>query len=102
MEDVNREEIEKLRIRTHDHANILQEHTGHFLRTEDALQDVDKKLDAIHLSLKEDLAEVKGKQDQTNGRVTEGERRMAKLEGIGIAFVAGSPFVLFALTKFVH
>lgn len=92
-------EIERLRERSHQHGNLLQEHTGHFARLEDALQDIDKKLDAIHGSVKEDLGEIKLKQDQTNGRVTGLERRYAELRGIGLAFIAVIPFLVFALQK---
>lgn len=99
MDELNREEIERLRERLHTYGNSLQEHIGNLSRVEGKMQDINEKLDAIHTSLKEDLSEIKGKQDQTNGRVTGQERRVAKIEGLGIAFAAGTPFVLFALTK---
>jgi chromosome segregation ATPase len=95
----NSREIERLRERSHDHGNLLQEHNGHFARMEDGLQDINQKLDAIHGSVKEDLGEIKLKQDQTNGRVTVLERRYAELRGIGLAFIATAPFAIFALQK---
>jgi len=98
----NTAEIERLRRRSHEHGNALQEHAGHLLRVEDSIDDLDTKLDAIHLSLKEDLGEIKGKQDQTNGRVTALERRYSELRGVGVAVVAVTPFLLFALTKLIE
>lgn len=61
-----------------------------------------EKLDAIHESLKEDIAQVKEQTTATNGRVTALERRQAELRGIGIAVLALSPFVLWALQRLIH
>lgn len=60
---------------------------------------VDRKLDAIHESLKEDVAEVKTQTERTNGRVTSLERGQAVIKGIGLACVAMTPFAVFALQK---
>lgn len=99
MEEVNREEIGRMRDRLHDHGNVLQEHAGHFLRMETSMQNIDLKLDAIHGSIKEDLGEIKAKQDKTNGRVTEMERTVAKVVGGLVVLSAGLPFAVFALSK---
>lgn len=99
MDEMNHDEIIRLRERSHEHGNVLQRHEGAVERMGDGIIDVDKKLDAIHLSLKEDLIEIKTKQDLTNGRVTSLERRYSELKGIGIAFGAGVPFMIFALAK---
>lgn len=104
MEELNREEIARLRERVHEQGNVLQEHAAYFMKAEGTMSDLDRKLDAIHLSIKgqiselkadmkEDLNEIKAETSQTNGRVTELERKSARTDG-GIAVMAlGLPVV---------
>lgn len=110
MDELNREEIDKLRNRQHDLGNAVQEHVGQFAQINTALIGLGQKVDAQHLSVKEDLreirdsqekafTEVKSKQDKTNGRVTELERTVAKVVGGLIVLSAGLPFAVFALSK---
>ena len=68
---------------------------------------LDRKLDAIHLSLKEDVDEVRENvrevRDQTrmtNGRVTGLEKGAAMIKGALFVLSAATPFLLFALQKF--
>ena|SRR5690349_7043186 len=93
----NAQEIEKLRERNHEYGNVLQE-----LKV--LVGGVDQKLDATHTSvkgriaelraeMKEDLTEIKTQTTKTNGRVTESERQISKLQG-GLAVIAlGVPVV---------
>lgn len=68
-------------------------------KIEEKLDGTDRKLDAIHASLKRDLVAVETQTTATNGRVSQLERKQAELKGIGIAFLALSPFVLFVLQR---
>lgn len=63
------------------------------------LANVDRKLDAVHSSLKEDIGELKHEARRTNGRVTGLERRYSELRGIGLALLAITPFALLVLQK---
>jgi len=93
----NAREIEKLRERNHEYGNVLQE-----LKV--LVGGVDQKLDATHTSVKgriaelraevkEDLTEIKVQTKETNGRVTEGERQISRLQG-GLAMIAvGLPII---------
>lgn len=66
-------------------------------KIEEKLDGTDRKLDAIHKSLKDDVAAVEAQTRKTNGRVTAMEKRLAELRGIGIALVALLPAALFFL-----
>jgi hypothetical protein len=117
LEQLNREEIAKLRDRTHEIGNSVQEQVAHLSRTEGLMEANSAKLDAIHLSIKEDLRElrlqqdrdfesIKAKQDQTNGRVTALEKHVAMLKG-GLAVLSlGAPvmtgLVIFAVQKLIE
>lgn len=46
------------------------------LALESQVTNLDRKLDAIHRSLKEDVTEIKTQTRLTNGRVTEAERQL--------------------------
>jgi hypothetical protein len=93
----NAEDIRILRERNHEYGNMLQE-----LKV--LVAGVDQKLDATHISvkgriaelrgeMKEDLTEIKAQTTKTNGRVTESERQISKLQG-GLAVIAfGMPLV---------
>lgn len=54
---------------------------------------LNEKLDAIHVSLKEDLGEIKTEVKETNGRVSRHDREIAKLTGGVLAIAAGLPVV---------
>ncbi len=71
-------------------------------RIEEKLDGGDRKLDAIHASLKEDIGKVEAQTRAHNGRMTSLEKRYAELKGVGLAFLALSPFVLFALQRLIH
>lgn len=102
MDEVNRQEIERLRERVHDQGNTVQEHAGKLLQFEGGMTDLDRKLDAIHLSIngkiaelkadmKEDLLEIKTETKATNGRVAEHDRQISMLRGGLIVIAAGMP-----------
>jgi hypothetical protein len=72
-------------------------------RIEQKLEDRDNKLDAIHRSLKDDIAVVDKKVDKvdvkistTNGRVKAGELKDAEIEGMFRVFAWCSPFIVAA------
>lgn len=105
----NAAEIEKLRARVHDHANLAAAHTALIEAITERqgieMNNLDRKLDAIHQSLKDDLAEIKGdlaedladiKKDV--GRVNEqGDQNRGdidKLKGGLLVLSAGMPFLV--------
>lgn len=63
---------------------------------------LDRKLDEVHASVKEDLEEVKAQARRTNGRVSKLEERTAMLKGGLIVVSAGLPFLLFVISKLVE
>jgi ElaB/YqjD/DUF883 family membrane-anchored ribosome-binding protein len=100
----NAREIEKLRERSHEYGNLLQE-----LKV--LVAGVDQKLDATHTSVKgriaelraevkEDLTEIKAQTTETNGRVGGHDRQISRLQG-GLAVVALSLPALTTLGFFV-
>jgi ElaB/YqjD/DUF883 family membrane-anchored ribosome-binding protein len=100
----NAREIERLRERSHEYGNLLQE-----LKV--LVAGVDQKLDATHTSVKgriaelraevkEDLTEIKAQTTKTNGRVGDHDRQISRLQG-GLAVVAISLPVLTTLGFFV-
>jgi hypothetical protein len=52
-----------------------------------------EKMDAIHVSLKEDLSEIKKETKETNGRVSEHDRDIYRLKGGLTVIAAGLPVV---------
>lgn len=67
---------------------------------------LDRKLDAVHLSLKEDVEEVRENVREvreqtrlTNGRVSGLEKGAAMIKGAIFVLSAGTPFLLFVLQK---
>lgn len=93
----NAREIEKLRERNHEYGNSLQELMV-------LVKGLDQKLDATHMSvkgriaelraeMKEDLTEIKTQTTRTNGRVTEGERQISKLQGGLMVVAVGLPIL---------
>jgi len=93
----NAREIEKLRDRNHDMGNSLQELIV-------LVGGLDQKLDATHTSvkgriaelraeMKEDLTEIKAQTTKTNGRVTESERQISKLQGGLMVVAVGLPIL---------
>lgn len=93
----NSREIEKLRERSHEYGNILQE-------VKVLLGGVDQKLDATHTSvkgriaelraeMKEDLTEIKAQTTETNGRVGEHDRQISRLQGGLAVVVVGLPIL---------
>lgn len=63
-------------------------------RLEQKIDDQDRKLDAIHLSLKDDIGQLNEKADTTNGRVRKGELERAQLRGAFRVFAWCSPFLV--------
>lgn len=113
-------EVERLRDRAHDHANLLTAHSAQIeaadKRLETVFASLDSKLDAIHGSLrtgiaefkaevKEDLGEIKTETKATNGRVNTHDRQISTLRGGLVVIAAGLPVVtgllLFALDRVV-
>jgi len=101
----NREEIERLRERSHEYGNLLQFQAA-------MLEAMDRKMDGHHDSVKgriselkaevkEELTEIKTQTQRTNGRVTMLEKRHAELRGIGIALLALSPVALSFLQRLI-
>lgn len=97
----NAREIEKLRERSHEYGNLLQE-----LKV--LLSGVDQKLDATHTSVKgriaelraevrEDLTEIKAQTTETNGRVGEHDRQISRLQGAAVVVGGGLPIALGAV-----
>lgn len=70
-------------------------------RVDAKLDGFDRKLDAIHRSLKEDIGNVEVQTSATNGRVTTLEKRYVELRafGLGIGVVLASPLLIFVLQK---
>jgi hypothetical protein len=79
-------------------------------RIEAKIEERDKKLDAIHQSLKDDIAGLEertnGRLDRiekqttaTNGRVKDGELKDARLEGMFKVFALASPFMVAAFAS---
>jgi hypothetical protein len=97
--EVNSREIDKLRERSHEFGNELQ-------RAIAVIENVNGKLDAIHLSLKSDIAVLDGKVSETNGRVKKGELADARLRGMAIVFAAAAPFLVtvvgVVVAHFIH
>jgi hypothetical protein len=58
-----------------------------------------EKMDAIHLSIEKDIAEVKGQLSHDGKRISKAELRLAQLQGAGAALTLGLPFVAVALQK---
>lgn len=107
----NTREIEGLRKRVHDHANLLQASIGRQEAVGTSLDNLDRKLDAIHSSVKEkiaelkadvkeDLAEIKAETSETNGRVTGHDRDISQLKG-GVLVIAAGLTPIVALLVFV-
>lgn len=66
-------------------------------KVEAKLEERDRKLDAIHASIKEDLGRIEEQTTATNGRVRRHEERLAELRGAYIAFGCASPFLVAAI-----
>jgi hypothetical protein len=95
----NSREIEKLRERSHQHGNYLQEVLV-------KLESLDSKMDATHTSVKgriaelrgemrEDLTEIKSQTGKTNGHVAEHARQISRLQGGLIVIGTLIPVALF-------
>ncbi|HEV2790828.1 MAG TPA: hypothetical protein VGV69_05975 [Solirubrobacterales bacterium] len=70
---------------------------------------LDRKLDSVHMSLKEDVDEVRENVREvreqtrlTNGRVSGLEKGAAMLKGALFVLSAATPFLLFALQELTH
>ena len=63
----------------------------------------DRKLDAIHASLKEDLSKIEKQTTVTNGRVTTHERKFARIEGAiaVVVFLLSIPLIYLVLDGLV-
>lgn len=114
--EVNAREIERLRERSHDYGNELQ-------RAIAGIENLNGKLDAIHVStlgriaelrgeIKEDITDVKSQNTKietqttkTNGSVADVDRRVSRLQGAFAAFAfvvtGGIPVALF-LAPHIH
>lgn len=92
-----RSEVDRLRERSHAHGTKLQEHDAEIAalsrRLDDAASTINAKLDAIHLSLKEDLRDLK---DDAKGQGAS----IDKLKGAVGVLVVGIP-AFFALIELV-
>ena len=60
-----------------------------------------EKMDAIHLSLEKDIAELKGMQVADGQRISKTELRMAQLQGMGAALTFGMPFIVIAINHLI-
>jgi hypothetical protein len=60
-----------------------------------------EKLDAIHLSLRGDISEVKGQVGLQDRRVGKTELRLAQLQGAGVILTLALPFAAIGLQKLV-
>lgn len=61
-----------------------------------------EKLDAVHLSLEKDISELKGMLVGMGERLSASERQLATVKGIGIALMAGMPFIVLGLQTLIH
>lgn len=75
-------------------------------KIEQKLDDTIGALEAIHISLKEDIhdlredvKEVEVQTRETNGRVTNHDKALAFLKGAIFVLTTATPFLLFALDK---
>ena len=96
--DAHSQEIDKLRERQHDQSSILAAHTQLLTHLGDVMAQGDghihDKLDAIHLSIKADIEEIKPE-------LSSHERQIAKLQGGLIVISAGLPFLTGFLLYFI-
>jgi chromosome segregation ATPase len=88
-------EVEKLRDRAHEQGNHLQALIANVAA-------VGGKLDGIHISLKDDLSEIKRENEGYSERITVNEKAIARAQGIGIAVVASLPFTIYLLGTHLH
>jgi predicted RNase H-like nuclease (RuvC/YqgF family) len=75
--ETNRREIEKLRVRCHEHGNHIQ----------------------ILIARNEQLSK---ENDDLHDEVDEHDRELSRIKGIGIAAITIIPFLLWALTRLVE
>ena len=66
--------------------------------TEARLEALGEKLDAVHLSLKGDISEVKGQVTVQDQRVSRTELRLAQLQGAGLVLTLALPFAAVGLS----
>lgn len=108
MDELNREEIERMRGRMHEIGNTLTEHDARLTGIEANLTAGDKlvtagvasleaKLSEFRADVKEDLSAIKEETKATNGKVAEHDRRIWMVVGGLIVMSAGTPFLLFIL-----
>lgn len=101
----NAREIERLRQRTHDVANGLQENVARLEGLATAVHGLGDKLDGIHHGINgkiaelkadvtEDLTAIRTQTTMTNGRVTTTERDISKLQGGMIVVAVGLPVIV--------
>jgi chromosome segregation ATPase len=93
--DEQREEINRLRDRAHASANAT-------IGLQVQVEELGNKMDAIHLSLKDDLEAINEEQKRTNGRVSNHERDLSRIQGALAVLVAALPFLLFGLEQLLH
>lgn len=65
------------------------------------LEALAEKLEAIHLSLKGDIGELKGQVTVQDQRVSRAELRLAQLQGAGVVLTLGLPFAAVGLQKLI-
>ncbi len=65
------------------------------------LESLGEKMDAIHLSLKGDISEVKGQVTVQDQRVSKTELRLAQLQGAGVVLTLALPFAAIGLQKLI-
>lgn len=65
------------------------------------LESLAEKLEAIHLSLKGDIGELKGQVMVQDQRVSHAELRLAQLQGAGVVLTLGLPFAVVGLQKLI-
>ena len=91
LQDLERE-VENLRQSRHSTDGAL-----HVLQAE--LKSISGKLDAIHLSLKEDLHDLHERVQGIEKRTSLAELRLARLQGAGAALALGLPFAAAAVDR---
>lgn len=65
------------------------------------LSTLTEKLDAVHLSLKGDISEVKGQVTVQDQRVSKTELRLAQIQGAGVVLTLALPFAAIGLQKLI-
>lgn len=65
------------------------------------LSTLTEKIDAVHLSLKSDMSELKAQMTIQDQRVSKAELRMAQVQGAGVVLTLALPFAALGLQKLI-